>query len=436
MFAILWYILIIFFITSSVVWVIENNGEIIINWLGYQVQTDILTSILILLFLAVSIAFISYILTRLLAIKFPNLLKILFKKSYTKKLENIIIKHHNAFDLLTNLLLALEVDDLDNAKKIYQDFAKKSKFKPLKDFFSARFALENGDFETSEKLFREFQNNPHGKVLLLKSKLKILIKDNQINDAILVAQEILMHKKNSLSTARELLKLYKKNGNWQLAKNLIHDFGSTNFTEELQVRDTIILNSSLAQESYKSKKYFQAIRYAKLALNLDEQFLPANEILIKSWIKIGCKFKAISVIKYLWKTNPHIILIELYSALYKKNSPKKRIKVIKKLTKLNSNRFLANFAIGLTAFRSNQFDIAKDYINNALAIEKTQNLFFLLAYCEKFLNNKEEYFKNLTIAKMLPHQGNYSCIKCNKTHSRWSSNCDSCNSYDSLQWNN
>jgi HemY protein len=432
----LWYILLVFLVTSAVVWVIENNGELIINWLGYQIQTDILTAILILLFLIILIAVISYICTRLLAIKFPQLLKLLFKKSYTKKLEKIIANHHKAFDSITSLMLALEVDDYEIAKKIHHDLSKQLKFKPLHDFFSAKFALENGDYSTSEKLFNQFHDNPHGKILLLKSKLKILIKDNQIIEAIKIAQEILSLKKNSLSTARELLKLYKKNGNWQLAKKLIQDYDSKNFTEELQIRDTIILNTSLAQESYKSKKYFQAIKFAKIALNLDDQFLPANEILIKSWIKLGFKFKAISIIKSIWKVSPSIILVEIYATIFKKSSPKKRLKEIKKLAKLNNNKFYNNYAIGLVAFRSNQYEIAKDYINQALAIEKTQNLFNLLAVCEKFLNNKEEYFKNKTIAKMLPHQGNYVCNDCQKTHSRWSSNCDSCSSFDSLQWNN
>lgn len=432
----LWYIFLIFLISSSAVWIIENNGELLIRWLGYSIQTDILSSILILLFIIIFIAFFTYIVTRLLAIKFPQLLKSFFKKSYTQKLEKIISNHHKAFETLTNLMLALEVDDIENAKKIHDQFSKQLRFKPLNDFLLARFAMDSEDYQNAEKLFGQFSENPHGKILLLKSKLKILTKENKIDSAIKVANEILVLKKNSKSTAKELLKLYKKNGSWQLAKKLIQEHGPENFTEELQARDNIILNTSLAQESYRAKKYFQALKYAKIVINIDDQFLPANEIIIKSWIKLGCKFKAISVIKSLWRTNPHIILSELFSIIYKKNSPYKRIRAIKKLTKLNKNPFYTNYAIGLTAFRCGQYSLARDYINNALIIEKTQNLFNLLAVCEKFLNNKEEYFKNKTIAKSLPHQGNYTCNKCNSTYWQWASHCESCSSSDSLQWNN
>ena len=117
MLTILWYIFLVFTITTGIVWIIENNGSLLINWLGYEIQTDILTATLIFAFFLVFIALISYILTRLLSIKFPQLLKLLFKKSYTKKLEKIISNHHKGFETLSRLLLAIEVDDYESAKK-------------------------------------------------------------------------------------------------------------------------------------------------------------------------------------------------------------------------------------------------------------------------------------------------------------------------------
>ena len=300
MLTILWYIFLVFILTTSLVWIIENNGSIVINWLGYEVQTDILTSLLICVFFLTLVAFTSYILTRLLAIKFPQLLRLLFKKSYTRKLEQVISRHHDGFEDLSKLLLALEVDDFESAKKTYKKFSKHIKYKNLNNFFEAKFAIENGDFGASESYFSQYKENPHAKILVLKSKLKIAIKNQEDQKAIEIAKEILILKKDSLKTAQELLRLYKKNGNWQSAKSLIKDFGVDKFGDELQKRDMIILNTSLAQEALRNKKYISAIKYSKMALSNNEQFLPANQILIKSWIKLGFKFKAISIIKNLW----------------------------------------------------------------------------------------------------------------------------------------
>jgi len=436
MLTILWYIFLVFILTSSLVWIIENNGSIVINWLGYEVQTDILTSLLICAFFLTLVAFISYILTRLLAIKFPQLLRLLFKKSYTKKLEQVISRHHGGFEDLSKLLLALEVDDFESAKKTYKKFSKHIKYKNLNNFFEAKFAIENGDFGASESYFSQYKENPHAKILVLKSKLKIAIKNQEDQKAIEIAKEILTLKKDSLKTAQELLRLYKKNGNWQSAKSLIKDFGVDKFGDELQKRDMIILNTSLAQEALRNKKYISAIKYSKMALLNNEQFLPANQILIKAWIKLGFKFKAISIIKNLWKETPHIVLAELYGAIYRKSSIKNRIHAIKKLAILNPNVTAGNIAIALVAYRSSSFQIAKEFLNLALVNEKTHSLYKLLAYTEKRLGNNDEFFRNITIAKMLPKDSNYTCNKCGHNSSRWSATCEKCSSYDSIQWNN
>ena len=436
MFTILWYIFLVFTITTSIVWIIENNGSLILNWLGYEIQTDILTATLIFAFFLVSIALISYILTRLLSIKFPQLLKLLFKKSYTRKLEKIISNHHKGFETLSRLLLAIEVDDYESAKKIHKDFSKQIKYKNLNNFFEAKFALENNDFDVSQKYFAQYDKNPHAKILLLKSKLKIAINNNEDAKAIELAKQILVLKKDSIKTAQELLKLYKKNGNWQSIKSLINEFGADKFKEELQKRDLVILNTSLAHEALKNKKYFRAIKYCKMALSSDNQFLPANEILIKSWIKLGFKFKAISIIKNLWKENPYIILVEIYDSLYRKASLKKRIYAVKKLAILNSDSTIGNIAIALVAYRASAFQVAKEFLNLALVNEKTQSLYRLLAYTEKHLGNNDEFLKNLSISKTLPKNSNYICNNCGHSSSKWSAACEKCSSYDSIQWNN
>jgi HemY protein len=170
MLTIFWYIFLVFILTTPLVWILENNGSIVINWLGYEIQTDILTALLICAFSLTSVALISYILTRLLAIKFPQLLRLLFKKSYTKKLEQIISNHHRGFETLSKLLLALEVEDFEGAKKIHKDFLKQIKYKNLNNFFGAKFAFEKGDFNTSKEYFSQYKDNQHAKILLLKSK--------------------------------------------------------------------------------------------------------------------------------------------------------------------------------------------------------------------------------------------------------------------------
>ena len=80
MFTILWFLLVTFALATSLVWMLDHNGDVVITWLGYQAQTDILTAFLLAIFFTVLACSVSYLLARILAIKFPNLLKLFFKK--------------------------------------------------------------------------------------------------------------------------------------------------------------------------------------------------------------------------------------------------------------------------------------------------------------------------------------------------------------------
>jgi uncharacterized membrane-anchored protein len=47
MLTILWILLASFFLAASFSWLLDHNGNVLITWLGYELQTDVLTAILI-----------------------------------------------------------------------------------------------------------------------------------------------------------------------------------------------------------------------------------------------------------------------------------------------------------------------------------------------------------------------------------------------------
>ncbi len=435
MFAILWFLFIASSIAISLVWLLDHNGTVIITWLGYEANTDILTAILIAVFCALMIFAFSYILARILAIKFPNLLKILFKKSHTKRLEKLVARHHQAFDIMTQLMLALEVADKKSAADLQKKFAKLIKNPPLNNFFLGKLAFQEQEFSKSADLFAKFGENKHAKVLVLKSKFKLALQNQDEITAIAYAKQILLVKRDSFETATTLFALYKKRGLWQDAKALISEYGSEQFKDELQKRDMAVINTALAFEAYQQKKFLLAIKHSNIALKAENNFLPAQEIVLKSWLKLGFTFKVSWKIKSLWRTNPHIIFAEIFDLINRKSSAKSRIKSMKKLADLNKESALGKLAVGIVAFRSGSFQIAKDYLNLSLLQEKTYRAYKLLAFADKALGNDLDCKKNLIKSEMLSKDDHYLCNSCFHLSSKWSAKCTSCDSYDSLEWN-
>src|SRR3989344_3569562 len=132
MFAILWFLFIALAIVVVLVWLLDHNGEVLITWLGYEAQTDVLTAILISTLIALLIFSFSYLMARILAIKFPALLKLLFRRSYVKLLEKLVHRHNQAFETIGELLFALEAGDEKSAEKLQKKYSKLTKNRTLK----------------------------------------------------------------------------------------------------------------------------------------------------------------------------------------------------------------------------------------------------------------------------------------------------------------
>lgn len=434
MLAILWFLFVTSLLTISLVWLLDHNGSVLITWLGYELQTDVLTAILLSVFFALLIFAISYLAARILAIKFPALLKFFFKRSYIKSLEKVVHRHHQALDVMAQLMLALEVYDEKSAEKLQKNFSKLIKNPSLNDFFLGKIFFEKRQFVKAIEYFSKFGENKHAKILVLKAKFSLALQDQDDVRAIAYARQILLVKRDVFQVVQSLFVLYKKHGMWRDAKALISEYGSDKFKDELQKRDVAVMNASLAIEAYQQKKFLLAIKHAKIALKAENNFLPALEIQLKSWIKLGLAFKTNWVVKNLWRENPHLILAEIFDLANRKSSQKNRIKMMKKLAETNPDSVLGKLAVGIIAFRAKNYQLAKEFLILALMQQKSHRAYMLLARAEKALGNYEEEKKNLAKAEMFAKEDNYSCNSCGYLSSKWNARCPGCNSYDSLEW--
>ena len=204
MFGILWFLFFAVLISMSVVWVIDNDGTVLVSWLSYEVRTDILTAIILAVFIASLIFAFTYLFARILSIKFPNLLKLFFKKSYTKQLEKIIHKHHQAFDLMADALFALDAGNVKLSEKLYDKFNKSVKSSHLNIYFSARMAILKEDFEKAIKSYERIHEVEEVENLAYKARLKLAMKNKDNEEIFLDAEKLLQNKRNKTQVINDL----------------------------------------------------------------------------------------------------------------------------------------------------------------------------------------------------------------------------------------
>lgn len=69
----IWILLLAIIITTPLVWLLDHNGSVVINWLDFEVRTDMVTAIIIAAIFTVIIFTLSYLLVRILTFRFPRL---------------------------------------------------------------------------------------------------------------------------------------------------------------------------------------------------------------------------------------------------------------------------------------------------------------------------------------------------------------------------
>jgi HemY protein len=397
MFTVFWFITALFLITYSVAWLVDNNGSVVVNWLGYEMQTDVLTIIIFTIILTILIIFLASFFTRILAIKFPSLLKFFFKRNYTKSLEKIVARHHQGFDELSQLLLAIECRDEKYINLHLKNFAKKIKNKKLNDFLKGKIALDKKDYSTIVKYFSQFIGNNHANIIALNGKFNMAL--NQKDETRVIAYgKQLIKLENNPEIAKKLIPYCKKNGLWKDVKELLKIAGYE-LNDQLSGDEVKILNLFEAKYFYQQKKFCKAMKFAKILLKKEPESIPALSIYLKSQIKIGFRFIVAYQIKKLWQKKSQIFLSEIYDLNYRKFSPNRRFNLMKKLVKKSSNKNLANFALAHLAFKIGNYQQAIEILKELVKLDPNIRSYQILANSFKMLGNNEDHQKYLTLAK-------------------------------------
>lgn len=150
MFNILWILVLAILTGFGINWLLNNNGEVIINWLGYQLLMDALTLFLISVLAVIIAVTIANFVTKILFFQFPSFFKAFSKKRHIKRLEAIIKRQNKAFDIISDLSQFIDDEDLKSAKKLHKKLNSYTKNKKINHHFSNKIKVLQGDSQITK----------------------------------------------------------------------------------------------------------------------------------------------------------------------------------------------------------------------------------------------------------------------------------------------
>lgn len=439
MLSVIWFFITAFAIALSMSWMIDHDGLVTVRWLDYQLDTSVTTAIFISSFLCLLIFSFSYVLARILSLKFPNLFRIFFKKTHEKRLESIIMRQNQALLLISKIIIAIEVKDLKTAEKLALELSKATKKPTIKHALQIKLSFEKGDFEEAIQHLKKLSedgclNAIHIKSLYNKAKLYLSSQQGDTSSAIGYAKQMLDVDHDNHEISHLLFKLYKEKGMWQEARKLATSYHSGEFSNELKQHEIVVLNSAIAYDYYKQKKPLNAIKYSRLALKIDSYFMPAHEILIKSLIRIKMDFVASKLSKDLYLSSPSLIASRLFDLVNRKKSVGTRIKLMKKMVASHENSYLSLLSLAFVHYNCKKYKEAIEYAQAAEQKNKSHEAHVIIARCQRSLKNLDQAAKHLAKSHMFKNDEYYFCNSCSHPTKSWSPKCPKCGSENGLEW--
>ncbi len=159
MFKILKFLLIFAVLAAGVSWIINNNGEVVINWLGYEIVTDIFMIVALAILSLFFIFLLTYFLTKIFSFRFSFITEKFIDRSNAKKLERVKKDQEVAYEYLTKVMAYLDEHDVKTAKKFYKKFCALVKNEQIIEYLDFRFRYFESEFY-QKGLQKDVGNSP------------------------------------------------------------------------------------------------------------------------------------------------------------------------------------------------------------------------------------------------------------------------------------
>jgi tetratricopeptide (TPR) repeat protein len=189
--------------------------------------------------------------------------------------------------------------------------------------------------------------------------------------------------------AKKLIILCRKNGLWHDFQELQTIF-KDKINDYINPEDLSNIALFLSKGFYQQKKYYKAQSSAKRALKFDPNSINAQELLLKSWIKLGLRFCVAKKIKKLFSKTPSYRLVKIYLFNYRKVSKQKQIKLLEKLLNKSNDLALNNFILAQTYFGIGDSDQAMKFLNIITHEQLNEKNKTRFAWLKNKINNQKK----------------------------------------------
>lgn len=404
---------------------IDNDGSVVMEWMGYNIQTSMGVMVLATL---VTVVVLSMVFQAVLwVVRAPGRLG----------------KHHKdkrreaGLTALTKGFAAVYEGDVKQASKLSKQVVSTLGDIPLTKLLQARIAQLQDDRQTARLHYTAMLEDKETEMVAIKALLLEAREDGDLHKAVHLAERALSIKPNADWALSILIDLYKRLNEWSKSQSMVEKAVKRKVMPAAEGKRSIaLLYLARAVDAVNDGKHDIALAEAKKAFKLNHEFTPIVTTYAHVLIQEGKNKKAISILEQGWKAHPHPDIVKLYVKLFETDSASKRLQRVEKLVDYSPESLEGHMAVARIALDNHETNKARNHLKIALGIAETQGVCRLMAKLEEVDEGTTDtirQWKNRA-ENALP-DAQWNCRFCGFSGIHWHVNCPNCGAFDGLRWN-
>jgi HemY protein len=415
------FFILAFFVAVGFVgsWLLDHPGEIVVNWLGYNITVQMTVLAVLLLLFVLFISWIAILLWRL--ITWPS-------RRRTRRAQRTLKR---GLEQLTRGVTALAMGDEETAEEALKKARAALPGEPLPQLLTAQLLQRQGNQSAAQLQFRTLMSHPVTAELATRRLIEQHIERGEWAEATRLAEEARANAGKDRWLILILIDLYARVGNTKEMLALTEGWQwQSPLSKEERHRYAALAHYLMATKLTNPRQREQHLRHA---VGYAPTFLPAVIDYAYLLLAEGSPRQARKYLLTAWWTNQTSLLIAPILATVKNDKPRAQTRLLRPF--LNGEPSVPRHLLAARqAILLVDYLRASQELDRALELEENKEVLTLMADIARELHGDEAATSWLTRALNAPENASWVCNDCGAIHPIWASHCSSCHHFDSLHY--
>ncbi len=420
----LFFLLFLAVFSLASLWFVENDGSVVVEWMGYRAQTSVMFAIL---FVIITIITFTLLLQLIIWVRTAP-------KRYKKAMKDK--RQSRGLTALSQGFAAIAAGDIKQARVLTQKASNNLDNMPLTKLLAAQTAQLEGNRELAKVHYNSMLGDKETEIIAIKGLLIEAKQENDLGKSLFLAEKALALRPDADWAILILFDLYRKMHHWQKAAEITHTALKYNLiTKEDSARNLGLIYLMQYLEQSKNLKHVKNEKLIENAYKLIPDFVPAIIAYANMLFRKEKTRKALKILESGWSKSPHPDIATTYMENYANSTNEKRLEKAEKLFNLSSGHPEGNIVIARELITSGKFSDARRHLKIALQFGETSVICYLLAELEslekadpKVVHHWREH------ALVANNVAIWECKSCNIKSPKWNVTCSNCGAFDSFTW--